>query len=72
MDYEQFCMYHVDPLCNDTDIRLTGGRDEREGRVEVCIGQEWGTVCNNSWDVADVVVVCRQLGLNSEGELSAN
>jgi len=59
-------MYHVDPLCNDTDIRLTGGRNEREGRVEVCIGQEWGTVCNNSWDVADVVVVCRQLGLNSE------
>ena len=28
--------------------------------------------CNNSWDVADVVVVRRQLGLNSEGELSAN
>ena len=38
-----------------------------EGRVEYCVGGRWGTVCNYLWTLADVVVVCRQLGLNTFG-----
>ena len=42
-------------------MRLSGGRDQFEGRVEVCSNGVWGTVSRTGWDSNDATVACRQL-----------
>ena len=58
-----------DTVCAHGSIRLVGGVTEREGRVEICLQNQWGTVCDNGWGASDSKVACRQLGFNANGLL---
>ena len=48
--------------CDDGSVRLTGGPNKFEGRVEICEDGSWGQVCAMGWTGDDAKVVCRQLG----------
>ena len=54
--------------CYDGQIRLAGGRNGAEGRVEICSLGTWGTVCDDFWNDNAATVVCRQLGLSTSGK----
>ena len=58
--------------CYNGNVRLMDGTQpavgQREGRVEVCRDNNYGTVCDDFWDVLEARVVCHQLGFASNGK----
>ena len=69
--------------CSEGDLRLHVSNDDffpenygnfyfvkdtlSRGRVEVCIGGRFGTICDGGWNNQDASVVCGQLGFSPYG-----
>ncbi|CAJ0963174.1 unnamed protein product, partial [Mesorhabditis belari] len=49
-----------------------GSDQTTEGRLEVFVDGEWGTVCNRSWTAHHALTVCNQLGLVMDPEYFEN
>lgn len=56
--------------CNEGEIRLIGGTI-LSGRLEVCLNNAWGTVCEEGFTADDAQVVCNQTGLPHNGRDAA-
>ena len=54
-------------VCETGSMQLVGGSSAREGRLEVCLKDQWGTVCDDSLDKNTATVVCQQLGFSDFG-----
>ncbi|XP_059360804.1 deleted in malignant brain tumors 1 protein [Carassius carassius] len=50
------------------EVRLVNTNNMCQGTVQVYHDGRWGTVCHNSWDIADGLVLCRELGCGGNVE----
>ena len=54
--------------CLEGSVRLADGDIGQEGRLEVCLGGVWGSVCGDGWDQTDAHTICEQLDLGDGGQ----
>ncbi|PFX29780.1 Lysyl oxidase-like 2 [Stylophora pistillata] len=73
------CDHHEDagvrcnvPSLQGHEVRIRGGANHLEGRVEVFHDGKWGTVCADGWGIEEAMIVCRQLNLGFASDAITN
>ena len=61
------CVCVSAPICLDLEVRLTDGESETEGNLQMCLDNSWVALCDRDWGNAQAMVICNQLGFQSEG-----
>jgi len=56
----------------EVEVRLNGGRDPREGRLEVLYSDVWRSVCSGGLNSGAAKVVCNMLGFENIGQLTGH
>ena len=46
------------------------GPSANEGRLEICYGNVWGAVVDDSWSEFDAAVACAQMGHDRNGQFT--
>nr|XP_054764890.1 uncharacterized protein LOC129271604 [Lytechinus pictus] len=65
---------YIQPIsCSEPhrNVRLVGGFNKYEGRVEVFWNNTWGTICDDQWDRRDAWVICKELGFGSPLQIAS-
>ena len=61
---------HTIANCASGSLRLIGGESRLSGRVEICLNDAWGTVCDDLFDNNAAAVACAQLtGFSQQGRV---
>ena len=59
--------------CLDGDVHLVNGTVLWNGTVEICLGEQWTTICDSYYwtsDTSGANTVCKQLGYSSSNAIT--
>ena len=60
---------YLDSGCEDFEVRLTYRESRSVGNLEICVSDQWNSVCNEFFRDNELTVVCRALGFSDFEDL---